>query len=889
MNLLIQVLVLMTLVNCVHSHEGEHGQTDNIGRYGQGMTRNPMETTTKSVKPKAQEEMPESEIRMGYGILYQAYGKLLHGLNKFHLVVGLELPKFKFHLDRPIIHFNDYQEHCKNLAVVDYILVLCLEVWPLYLHYRYQEVWFQYKIKEKLCSDLPAILNGYQPPTELCNLELPPLKDVDPTQYYGIISVHPVYGTYGNLQTLNSTMLQNAFLEMKDKRNLTLDNEARQQRAQGSRFTYQTGNRHKRFVTTLLTLAFDGFKTYISHKADKKLIKGMKIIRKNQKIMNKRITTVENDMLALAQATLHDLNELQNQLENTNTRTDYLANRLINAETNLQKVADKTNDNWLAIEYLALVLGQIFPNLERGLSQYEHILHELDVLIDAIDNLSNGLLSPSVIRPGDLQIMIGELELILRKEFPQYTLALSLAELYYNIPMIKFMFLGNMLGVHIPWFVQHHTQKALDLYHLQTVPVPYHINQELIEDQSKGNHEMDQSYTQLQPKHDLLAMSYSTYIPLDHVEMQNCFKFGNIYFCEQSFITHHSTGHTCESAIFYNLKIAIIKTLCVFTYYATLNPDPVVLDSGSQLLLANMPTPWTFFCIHEDQIPNDIQGAKYALIQKSDLCLCSITAGSLYLHENIGSCADKKNSHVKMNLYFTINQAAYLYFPEMVPDLNLKFDVILNKARKSTLTNVQLLTAEDTDVVKHKPRPMMLPSAMRSVKQNHTMFNSKGDKALAIDDVSKWITWENRAMSFIFFGSILSIISLIIILFLWIFYYKLKIKFFSTLKDKITTKASKFPRFLTNTFGKFRNSKKGIRPLNRPVKYNVKTRSVTIRPPIPPIPTCSRIENPMIDNSSLSVQAEINRIETKETAHQLSGMDNLGLDISQIPPPSETE
>ena len=81
------------------------------------------------------------------------------------------------------------------------------------------------------------------------------------------------------------------------------------------------------------------------------------------------------------------------------------------------------------------------------------------------------------------------------------------------------MFLGNMLGVHIPLFVQHHTQKALDLYHLQTVPVPYHINQELIEDQSRGNHEMDQSYTQLQPKHDLLTMSYSTYIPLDHVEI----------------------------------------------------------------------------------------------------------------------------------------------------------------------------------------------------------------------------------------------------------------------------------------------------------------------------------------------------------------------------------
>ena len=58
-----------------------------------------------------------------------------------------------------------------------------------------------------------------------------------------------------------------------------------------------------------------------------------------------------------------------------------MANRLINAETSLEKIAGRANDNQLAIEYMALVLGQIFPNLERGLSQYEHILHELDVFV----------------------------------------------------------------------------------------------------------------------------------------------------------------------------------------------------------------------------------------------------------------------------------------------------------------------------------------------------------------------------------------------------------------------------------------------------------------------------------------------------------------------------
>ena len=40
----------------------------------------------------------------------------------------------------------------------------------------------------------------------------------------------------------------------------------------------------------------------------------------------------------------------------------------------------------------------------------------------------------------------------------------------------------------------------------------------------------------------------------------------------------------------------------------------------------------------------------------------------------------------------------------------------------------------------------------------------------------------------------------------------------------------------------------------------------------------------MIDTQFLSVQAEINRIETKETAHKLTGLDNVGLDLSEIPP-----
>ena len=38
----------------------------------------------------------KSEVRFGYGLLYEHKGQLLHGLNKYHLLVGLDIPKFGF-------------------------------------------------------------------------------------------------------------------------------------------------------------------------------------------------------------------------------------------------------------------------------------------------------------------------------------------------------------------------------------------------------------------------------------------------------------------------------------------------------------------------------------------------------------------------------------------------------------------------------------------------------------------------------------------------------------------------------------------------------------------------------------------------------------------------
>ena len=58
---------------------------------------------------KTQTKLPDSELRMSMGILYQSEGRLLHGLNRYNLVVGIKLPEidFKLNVDRPSNDINN--------------------------------------------------------------------------------------------------------------------------------------------------------------------------------------------------------------------------------------------------------------------------------------------------------------------------------------------------------------------------------------------------------------------------------------------------------------------------------------------------------------------------------------------------------------------------------------------------------------------------------------------------------------------------------------------------------------------------------------------------------------------------------------------------------------
>ena len=45
--------------------------------------------------PEQKEIKPESELRFGYGMSFRYHGQMLHGLNRYNLLVGLEIPDLR--------------------------------------------------------------------------------------------------------------------------------------------------------------------------------------------------------------------------------------------------------------------------------------------------------------------------------------------------------------------------------------------------------------------------------------------------------------------------------------------------------------------------------------------------------------------------------------------------------------------------------------------------------------------------------------------------------------------------------------------------------------------------------------------------------------------------
>ena len=137
------------------------------------------------------------------------------------------------------------------------------------------------------------------------------------------------------------------------------------------------------------------------------------------------------------------------------------------------------------------------------------------------------------------------------------------------------------------------------------------------------------------------------------------------------FVVKSKTRYSCISGIYFDLESDVIKANCEFQYYYNKTDiKPTILDGRFQIILANWPNYRKIMCSHNNNIPINIPGHPYILMNQSILCNCDIEAESNFLLESLAAC---EGSEIKTDLemHFTINLAFVNYFDDMIEDLGI--------------------------------------------------------------------------------------------------------------------------------------------------------------------------------------------------------------------------
>ena len=154
-----------------------------------------------------------------------------------------------------------------------------------------------------------------------------------------------------------------------------------------------------------------------------------------------------------------------------------------------------------------------------------------------------------------------------------------------------------------------------------------------------------------------------------------------MYYCEYAHLLKKCTEHTCMSTIYYDQesKIKVNQCKTIVTFDTTL--ESKILDAGNILILSNFQKPWTIVCKGVSRV-FEIDYSTYPILNRSELCECSLTAGNYLLSQTDTNCGDMPEAR---DGYFT----TYYDFNNIILDvITVKFDIHVDE---NTITQSALL------------------------------------------------------------------------------------------------------------------------------------------------------------------------------------------------------
>ena len=395
----------------------------------------------------------------------------------------------------------------------------------------------------------------------------------------------------------------------------------------------------------------------------------IKLVNENVQITHDRLITLENRTAMMAKAIIPILKDFKDQINNTNDRLIRQYRMMTRAHYRYNRLFRQTHKTF-QIHHLALLMFKDYITILVGILQRIHrqyVIYEsaLDDTLIGIANLNSGYLTHHILDPKILGKYLEAVEDDLEETAPEFEPVFTSVYQYYGNSLISFTNTIDDLLLQLPILIK--LQVLMSLFSIETVPVP--LDAEIYIGEKR-------EYTQIIPETELIALTENNYIPLTQAQILLCAKIGYMYYCEYAHLLEKRTEHTCMSTIYYDqgsdIKAKQCKTIVTFDTI----PESKILDTGNLLILSNLQKPWTIACKDVSRV-FEIEYSTYHILNRSELCECSLTAGNYllsYTNINCGNAPEARDG------YFT----TYCSFNKIVLDIiTKKFDIQVDKSIKT--------------------------------------------------------------------------------------------------------------------------------------------------------------------------------------------------------------
>ena len=375
------------------------------------------------------------------------------------------------------------------------------------------------------------------------------------------------------------------------------------------------------------------------------------MVNENVQITHDQLITLENRTAMMAKAIIPVLKDFKQQINNTNDRLIRQYQMMTRAHKRYNRLFRQTHKTF-QIHHLALLMFKdyimiLVGTLQRIHRQYIRYKSTLDDILIGIENLISGYLTYHILDPKILAKYLEAFEDDLEETALEFEPVFINVYQYYGNSLISFTNTINDLLLQLPILIKLKVQVPMSLFNIKTALVSLDAETYIGE---------KREYTQIILETEFIALTENNYIPLKQAQISLCAKIGYMYYCEYAHLLKKHTEHTCMSAIYYDqgsdIKVKQCKTIITFDTI----PESKILDVGDLLILSNLQKPWTIACKDISRV-FEIEYSTHCILNRSELCECSLTAGNYllsYTNINCGNIPEARDSY--FTTYYSLNK-----------------------------------------------------------------------------------------------------------------------------------------------------------------------------------------------------------------------------------------